>query len=101
MKDSQQNLIFLVRSMFVAGQERVKSLESRAERENAKSEIRLIDLSDKLQGVFTPTASIPDRESLDDRSQTAVSENEKSTESDEQSINPEELSDKVSNQSHV
>jgi hypothetical protein len=87
--------------MFMAGQERVKNLESRAERENTKTEIRLIDLSDKLQGDFTPTASVPDRESLDDLNQKAVSENEQKIESDQQSITAEESSDKVSNQPHV
>jgi hypothetical protein len=50
----------------MAGQERVKILASRAERENTKSEIRLIDLSDKLQGDFRPTASVLEREILDD-----------------------------------
>jgi hypothetical protein len=101
MKESQQNLIFLVRSMFIAGQERVKSLESRAEREKTKSEIRLTDLSGKLKGDFAPTTSILDRESPDDPSQTAVSENEKSIKLDEQSTTTEDLLAKVSNQPHV
>ncbi len=85
--------------MFVAGQERVKSLESRAERENTKSDIRLIELSDKLQGDFTPTAFIPDREVLDHSSRTAVSE--RSIELDEQLMITERSSDEVCNQFHV
>ena len=72
MKQSQQNLIFLVRSMFVTGQEREKSLISRAEKENTKSETRLLDLWEKLRGGLAPTAR--DRESLDDPNQAAVDE---------------------------
>lgn len=100
MKESQQNLIFLVRSMFVAGQERVKSLESRAERENTKSEIRLVDLSDKLQDDFTPFP-IVDGEIPGDLKPTDISSNGMKYEGIEQSISTEATSIKVSSQPNV
>ncbi|KAF2971992.1 hypothetical protein GQX73_g1638 [Xylaria multiplex] len=49
---SQQEVISLLSAMFAAGQERVKSLDSRADEEKTRSETRLGDISDKFQAEF-------------------------------------------------
>ncbi|KAF2100603.1 hypothetical protein NA57DRAFT_74205 [Rhizodiscina lignyota] len=57
LKDSQQEVLSLLSSMFAAGQERVKSLDSRADGEKVKSQTRLGDLSDKFQIDFDTFSS--------------------------------------------
>jgi len=77
IKALQQDVLFLLHNMFVAGQERVKSLDSRAEREKTKSQVRLNDLSEKLESDFTSvylTDATGDKESPSDSSPTTASE---------------------------
>jgi hypothetical protein len=99
IKASQQYILFLLHSMFAAGQERVKSLDSRAEREKTKSQIWLNDLSDKLESDFASlplTAAALDRENPNDSSRTAASVAKEGIKQDDLPDTNEKLSEVIS-----
>ena len=58
-EESQKEIILLLHSLFTAGQERVKTLDLRAKNEKTKSQIRLSDLSDKIEVEFAVLPDVP------------------------------------------
>ncbi|KAL9096699.1 MAG: hypothetical protein Q9165_001187 [Trypethelium subeluteriae] len=81
---SQQEVLSLLSAVFAAGQERVKSLDSRADEERTRSETRLRDISDKFQAEFEAFSL---RNSADDiqNAATAVTPEQPSPNADQNS----------------
>lgn len=52
IKQMQEELLLVLSAMFAEGQERVKQLNSKADEEKMRSQIRMGDLSERLQTGF-------------------------------------------------